>query len=34
MKTRNILVGLLLFLSVGALFGGGAFLIFQKVGWE
>jgi len=32
MKTRNLLVGLLLFLSAGALFGGGAFLIFPE-GW-
>ena len=32
MKTRNLLIFLLLFLSVGALFGGGAFLIFPE-GW-
>ncbi len=32
MKTRNLLVALLLFLSVGALFGGGAFLLFPE-GW-
>ena len=32
MKARNLLVGLLLFLSAGALFGGGAFLLFPE-GW-
>lgn len=32
MRTRNLLIFLLLFLSVGALFGGGAFLIFPE-GW-
>jgi hypothetical protein len=32
MKTRNLLIFLLLFLSVGALFGGGAFLLFPE-GW-
>jgi len=32
MKPRNLLVALLLFLSVGALFGGGAFLLFPE-GW-
>lgn len=30
MKTRNLLVILLLFLSLGALVGGGAFLIFPE----
>lgn len=32
MKTRNLLVFLLLFFSLGALFGGGAFLLFPE-GW-
>lgn len=30
MKTRNLLTALLLFLSLGALFGGGAFILFPE----